>query len=173
MPLANQLITRPFQFPSACFLFCIYSCDWLFSSSVHNFSFHSFSLLLRITLLPKMDSPQNGDTLLSWTPYYPGWGHNTVDQLAIAKTSGKLGPNQYRKGTWDRLEGQDSSEEKQKYHTTTIAAYSTWLHKQPQRCNATFLFARSIALSLQTIPVPLRALIPTQLPTRFGNGHSH
>ena len=29
-------------------------------------------------------------------------------ELAIAKLSGKLGPNQYCNGAWDRLEGQDS-----------------------------------------------------------------
>ena len=29
-------------------------------------------------------------------------------QLAITKTSSKLGPNHYRNGAWDRLEGQDS-----------------------------------------------------------------
>ena len=33
-------------------------------------------------------------------------------QLAITKTSEKLGPKQYRNGSWDRLEGQDSSEDK-------------------------------------------------------------
>ena len=33
-------------------------------------------------------------------------------QLAITKTSGKLGRNQYRIGTWDRLEGQDKCQAK-------------------------------------------------------------
>ena len=42
-------------------------------------------------------------------------------QLAITKTSGELGPNQYRNGTWDRLEGQIWSEDKQKYRGSTIA----------------------------------------------------
>ena len=31
-------------------------------------------------------------------------------ELAISKTSGELGSNQYRNGAWDRLEGQDSRE---------------------------------------------------------------
>ena len=38
--------------------------------------------------------------------------------IGITKTSGKLGQNQYRKGTWDRFEGQD----KQKCRITQMAA---------------------------------------------------
>ena len=53
---------------------------------------------------------------------------STVRNLTITKTSGKLGPNQYRKGAWDL---QDSSEDEQKCRNTSIAA--TWLHKQPSK----------------------------------------
>ena len=45
------------------------------------------------------------------------------DELAITKTSGELGASHHCNGAWDRLEGQDSSEDKRKCRGSRIAVY--------------------------------------------------
>ena len=101
-----------------------------------------------------------------------GERYQTFSELAhfhIRKTRGTLGPNQYRNAAWDRLEGQDSSEDKQKCRGSTIAVYLA-------APTATIVVVRHFCLeflhvlSLQTIPRAFAVLILTQFPTRFGNG---
>ena len=52
-------------------------------------------------------------------------------KLTITKTSGKLGPNHYRNGAWDRLEMGFNQSIKQEKNAAAVQLLCTWLHKQP------------------------------------------
>ena len=97
--------------------------------------------------------------------------HVTPKQLSITKMSGKLGPNHYRNGAWDRLEGHDSTNQsiKKKCRGSTIAVN---LAAQAATIGMVRPFCLEFVLvsSLQTIPSAFALMIPTQVPTRFGNG---
>ena len=96
-------------------------------------------------------------------------GHSV---MAITKTSGKLGTNHYRKGVWDRLEGQDSinrsiNKVKMPRQYNCCVPGCTNSHNC---CDAAFLLKIPLVLSLQTIPSAFALLVSTQVSTRFGSG---
>ena len=72
-----------------------------------------------------------------------------------------MGPNQYRKGASDCLEGQDPSEDKQECRIITVAAYLA-----PQTA---IIVAMSCSSKLPEAFVVV--VISTQFPTRFDSGH--
>ena len=96
-----------------------------------------------LTIAPIMSQPMGSlyalIIILSGLPFYflfvsqnraPEWLSRAIGILIIdwpiTATSEKLGANQNRKGAWDRLEGQDSSEDE---HNRCITAVErrTWL----------------------------------------------
>ena len=85
--------------------------------------------------------------------------------LAINKTSGDLGPNEYRNGAWDSL--RDRIRGKTSKNTAPVQLLCTY-------CSCTnnhnFSNATMLVLPLQTIPRAFALLIPIQFPARFGNG---
>ena len=83
-------------------------------------------------------------------------------QLAITKTSGKLGPNHYRNGAWDRLEGQDSINQASK-QAKMQRQYNCCVPGCTNCSGAAFL----LVLSLQMIPSAFALLILTQVPTEL------
>ena len=95
------------------------------------------------------------------------------DHLAITNTGGNLGRNQQRKGAWDRLEGQDKQNSKQKCRITTTVAVCA------ARCKAIVLprhfclldwWIESCPSKRSQAPLIVAVVIRTQLPARFGNG---
>ena len=85
--------------------------------------------------------------------------------LAITKTSGNLGRNEQRKGTWDRGWGcRASKNSKQKCRSTTIEVHSNFTA-------AAFLLAWLIeSYPFKRPPSAIAVVIRIQLPARFGNG---
>ena len=93
--------------------------------------------------------------------------------LAIAKTSGKLGPNHYRNGAWDRLEGQDSINQ-----SINQAKMSSQYNCCVPGCtNSHNCSGVAFLLGICACPVPPNdpkclcvADSDPQVPTSFGNG---
>ena len=86
------------------------------------------------------------------------WNFSQIpDQLAITKTSGKLGRNQQRKGPWGRLEGQNKQKCQAKLPHYNCGCLCSQLHSN---CTAAaFLLVLARIQSLQTIPSAIHCSI--------------